>query len=517
MGVLSGLAPEGVFRFFEEICGIPHGSSDTGRISDYLVRFAKDRNLEYIQDESGNVIIYKDGTAGYENSAPVMLQGHMDMVCEKTPECDIDFANDGLTLRLEDGVISADGTTLGGDDGIAVAFALAIMDADDIPHPPLECVFTVDEEIGMLGAAALDCSPLKSCTMLNLDSEDEGYLLVSCAGGVCATCHVPVQMTEADGDEMTAARLTVTGLTGGHSGVEIIKQRANADKLLGRLLYNIGKEVPYELASVSGGFKDNAIPKEAAADVVIAYKDVDNFRKSAEKWESVLRHEYKRTDSGLEVRFETKKDLCGSSVEKGNCQGDDRTYDEGEHIRVMTGSSKKRVISALNLVPNGVRRMSDDIEKLVQTSLNLGILRTERDEVLMSFSVRSSVGSEKEMLVAELECLMDAIDEIGGSEKTAGRCRLTLAGDYPAWEYREESPLRDIMTEVFEEQYGHPPVVQALHAGVECGLFAGKVDGLDCVSFGPDMKDIHTADESMDVASVRRTWEYTLEILRRLK
>lgn len=497
MGVLSGLAPEGVFRFFEEICGIPHGSSDTGRISDYLVRFAKNRGLKYIQDESGNVIIYKDGTAGYENSAPVMLQGHMDMVCEKTPECDIDFANDGLTLRLEDGVISADGTTLGGDDGIAVAFALAIMDADDIPHPPLECVFTVDEEIGMLGAAALDCSPLKSRTMLNLDSEDEGYLLVSCAGGVCATCHIPVQMTEADGDEMTAARLTVTGLTGGHSGVEIIKQRANADKLLGRLLYNIGKEVPYELASVSGGFKDNAIPKEAAADVVIADKDVDNFRKSAEKWESVLRHEYRNTDFGLEVRFETKP--------------------EGEHIRVMTDSSKKRVISALNLVPNGVRRMSDDIENLVQTSLNLGILWTERDEVMMSFSVRSSVGSEKEMLVAELECLMDVIDEIGGRGEAAGRCRLTLAGDYPAWEYREESPLRDIMTEVFEEQYGHPPVVQALHAGVECGLFAGKIDGLDCVSFGPDMKDIHTADESMDVASVRRTWEYTLEILRRLK
>ena len=237
MGVLSGLQPEGVFKFFEEICGIPHGSSDTKRISDYLVRFAGDRNLRYIQDEKNNVIIFKDGTPGYENSAPVMIQGHMDMVCEKDHDCEIDFSKDGLRLKLEDGVVSADGTTLGGDDGIAVAFALAIMDDDNISHPPLECVFTVDEEIGMLGAAALDCSELKSKTMLNLDSEDEGYLLVSCAGGACAICHIPVEYEDIAARDLLMAKVTVTGLVGGHSGVEINKQRANADKQLARLLY----------------------------------------------------------------------------------------------------------------------------------------------------------------------------------------------------------------------------------------------------------------------------------------
>ena len=254
MGVLSNIEPYGVFRFFEEICGIPHGSSDTKKISDYLVKFAIDKNLRYIQDESNNVIIFKDGTAGYEDSAPVMLQGHMDMVCEKDVDCDIDFERDGLRLVLEDGVISADGTTLGGDDGIAVAFALAILDADDIPHPPIECVFTVDEEIGMLGAAAIDCSPLKSRIMLNLDSEDEGYLLVSCAGGACATCHIPVEYENAEDDHLVV-KIIVEGLTGGHSGVEIIKQRANADKQLARLLYNIGRDVPYRLISIQGGLK----------------------------------------------------------------------------------------------------------------------------------------------------------------------------------------------------------------------------------------------------------------------
>ena len=300
MGVLSNIEPYGVFHFFEEICGIPHGSSDTKKISDYLVKFAIDKNLRYIQDESNNVIIFKDGTAGYEDSAPVMLQGHMDMVCEKDVDCDIDFERDGLRLVLEDGVISADGTTLGGDDGIAVAFALAILDADDIPHPPIECVFTVDEEIGMLGAAAIDCSPLKSRIMLNLDSEDEGYLLVSCAGGACATCHIPVEYENAE-DDHSVVKIIVEGLTGGHSGVEIIKQRANADKQLARLLYNIGRDVPYRLISIKGGLKDNAIPNKAEAYVGIDPEDVDNFVKSAEKNEKILRHEFGNTDPELEI------------------------------------------------------------------------------------------------------------------------------------------------------------------------------------------------------------------------
>lgn len=504
MGVLSNIEPYGVFHFFEEICGIPHGSSDTKKISDYLVKFAIDKNLRYIQDESNNVIIFKDGTAGYEDSAPVMLQGHMDMVCEKDVDCDIDFERDGLRLVLEDGVISADGTTLGGDDGIAVAFALAILDADDIPHPPIECVFTVDEEIGMLGAAAIDCSPLKSRIMLNLDSEDEGYLLVSCAGGACATCHIPVEYENAE-DDHSVVKIIVEGLTGGHSGVEIIKQRANADKQLARLLYNIGRDVPYRLISIQGGLKDNAIPNKAKAYVGIDPENVDNFVKSAEKNENILRHEFGNTDPELIVKVETNlSDDLGSYNNADDVQND--MYGRTMINRVMTEKSSDIVIRSLMMMPNGIQKMSNDIEGLVQTSLNLGILNTTEDEVTASFSVRSSVQSEKENLIDQLRCVSVSA---GGS--------LEVQGDYPAWEYRHDSPLRDIMVDVFEEQYGRKPVIQAIHAGVECGLFAGKMPGLDCVSFGPDMKNIHTSRESMDVASVQRTWKYTLGILQRLK
>ena len=502
--VLENLEPKEVFRFFEEICQVPHGTFDTKRISDYCVAFAKERGLACIQDETNNIIISKPGTVGYENSEPVIIQGHMDMVCEKDTDCDIDFEHDGLRLVFEDGVISADGTTLGGDDGIAVAFALAILDADDIPHPPLECVFTVDEEIGMLGAAAIDCSPLKSRIMLNLDSEDEGYLLVSCAGGACATCHIPVEYENAK-DDHSVVKIIVEGLTGGHSGVEIIKQRANADKQLARLLYNIGRDVPYRLISIQGGLKDNAIPNKAEAYVGIDPENVDNFVKSAEKNEKILRHEFGNTDPELVVKVETDlSDDLGSYNNADDVQND--MYGRIMINRVMTEKSSDIVIRSLMMMPNGIQKMSNDIEGLVQTSLNLGILKTTEDEVTASFSVRSSVQSEKENLIDQLRCVSVSA---GGN--------LDVQGDYPAWEYRHDSPLRDIMVDVFEEQYGRKPVIQALHAGVECGLFAGKLPGLDCVSFGPDMKNIHTSRESMDVASVQRTWRYVLGILERLK
>ena len=504
MAVLENCEPKRVFHYFEEICKIPHGSGNTKQISDYLVQFAKDHDLKYVQDEMNNVVIYKPGTAGYENAPVVIIQGHMDMVCEKDTDCDIDFEHDGLRLVFEDGVISADGTTLGGDDGIAVAFALAILDADDIPHPPLECVFTVDEEIGMLGAAAIDCSPLKSRIMLNLDSEDEGYLLVSCAGGACATCHIPVEYENAK-DDHSVVKIIVEGLTGGHSGVEIIKQRANADKQLARLLYNIGRDVPYRLISIQGGLKDNAIPNKAEAYVGIDPENVDNFVKSAEKNEKILRHEFGNTDPELVVKVETDlSDDLGSYNNADDVQND--MYGRTMINRVMTEKSSDIVIRSLMMMPNGIQKMSNDIEGLVQTSLNLGILKTTEDEVIASFSVRSSVQSEKENLIDQLRCVSVSA---GGN--------LDVQGDYPAWEYRHDSPLRDIMVDVFEEQYGRKPVIQALHAGVECGLFAGKLPGLDCVSFGPDMKNIHTSRESMDVASVQRTWRYVLGILERLK
>ncbi|MDO5784523.1 MAG: aminoacyl-histidine dipeptidase [Eubacteriales bacterium] len=482
MAILTGLEPASVFQYFEEICSIPHGSGNTKQISDYCVRFAQEHALRCIQDASNNIIIFKDGTPGYEQSAPVMIQGHLDMVCEKTADCTIDFETDGLSLRVDDGLISAEGTTLGGDDGIAVAYALAILAADDIPHPPLEVVFTVDEEIGMLGAAALDCAPLRARTMLNLDSEDEGYLLVSCAGGVCATCHVPIVRKSMEGIYVT---LAVSDLAGGHSGVEIDKGRANANQLLGRALNELYKTVSYSLISVSGGLKDNAIPREAVAELIASPEATAAILSFAAKYQKIFAAEYHATEPSLSLTA-----IIG----------------ESGTFSVMDNSSQTRTIAALVNLPSGIQRMSADIPGLVQTSLNLGILATTDDDVSMSFSVRSSVGTEKEALVSQLSNLMDVL---GGS--------VVCAGDYPAWEFNPDSKLRDLMIEIFEEQYGRKPVVQALHAGVECGLFAGKLPGLDCVSFGPDMTDIHTTSERMDVASVQRTWRFTLEILKRLK
>lgn len=487
MKVLSSLEPHKVFEYFEEICSIPHGSSNTKKISDYLVTFAREHDLRYIKDQSNNVIIFKDGTPGYEASAPVMLQGHMDMVCEKDKDCNIDFERDGLALVLNDGIISANGTTLGGDDGIAVAYALAILDSSDIPHPPLEAVFTVDEEIGMLGAAAIDCSPLKSKIMLNLDSEDEGYLLVSCAGGVTAASHIPVSFIPAA--DKTLMSINISGLLGGHSGVEIDKNRANANILLGRILYTLNKKLSFNLVSIEGGLKDNAIVKTAVAVIAVNESDIQTVKDCVSHMEYLFKHEYVVSDPDIKITAEITDSSPAATAND-----------------MMDNISTNRVIAALVNMPYGIQGMSSNIEGLVESSLNLGILKTTDTEVVLSYCVRSSIASRKQEMLDKITSLTELLSGY-----------VTLTGDYPAWEYRQDSPLRDLMKDIFTEQYGREPVIQALHAGVECGLFAGKIPDLDCVSFGPDMKDIHTTNESMDVESVKRTWEYTLEILKRLK
>lgn len=485
MHILENLEPGRVFYYFEELSGIPHGSRNTKAISDYCVAFAKARGLRVIQDASNNVVIFHPGTSGYEDHAPVIIQGHLDMVCEKEPDSTIDFLQDGLTLVVEGDYVHADRTTLGGDDGIAVAFALAILHDDTIPHPPLEVVLTVDEEIGMLGANALDYSVLQGRTMLNLDSEDEGSLLVSCAGGVTATCHIPVvrEAAHPDAANSTFYTLTISGLTGGHSGVEIIKGRANASKLLGRVLYALSKETSLWLVSLCGGLKDNAIPREASACLTLDDNKYD-IHSFITKWQHILQKEYAITDPSLTLIL-TQSDRADAAV--------------------MDPLSTQHAIHALYLLPNGIQSMSHDIEGLVQTSQNLGILDTTDTEVTYSFSTRSSVASEKAELLSRMECLMQAL---GGT--------LTTSGDYPAWEYRKDSPLRDLMAELFTKQYGYAPKIEAIHAGVECGLFAEGLPGLDCVSFGPLIEDIHTPKERLSISSVQRTWEYTLAILNHL-
>lgn len=485
MAVLAQLEPKAVFRYFEEICGIPHGSSDTQAISDYLVAFAKKRNLYVRQDTLGNVIMKKPATRGYEDVPVVMIQGHMDMVCEKTDDKEIDFHTQGLDLVLDENVIHADRTTLGGDDGTAVAFALAILDADDIPHPALEVVITVDEEIGMLGAAGITTEDLHASYMLNLDSEDEGQLLVGCAGGMTAVCHMPVQWENCDLAHPFCMQIDVDGLLGGHSGMEIIKQRANANKVLGRALKAIRTVADIRILSIDGGKKDNAIPRAAQAVFAVEAEAKDAVKQAVQTMQAAISHEYEVSDPDVTLKMTE----CTEAV-----------------VETMKRVSGDAIIDALFLLPNGVQKMSDAMPGLVQTSLNLGILTMKQDEVQMGFSVRSSVGSEKNLLALQIRVLCE---RLGGM--------YTESGAYPAWEYKQDSKLRDVMVAVYEELYGEKPKLDVIHAGVECGLFMDKMEGLDCVSYGPQMYDIHTPNERLHVDSVQRTWEYTLEILKRLK
>ena len=485
MAVLAQLEPKAVFRYFEEICGIPHGSSDTQAISDYLVAFARKRNLYVRQDTLGNVIMKKPATRGYEDVPVVMIQGHMDMVCEKTDDKEIDFHTQGLDLVLDENVIHADRTTLGGDDGIAVAFALAILDADDIPHPALEVVITVDEEIGMLGAAGITTEDLHASYMLNLDSEDEGQLLVGCAGGMTAVCHMPVQWENCDLAHPFCMQIDVDGLLGGHSGMEIIKRRANANKVLGRTLKAIQAVADIRLVSIDGGKKDNAIPRAAQAVFVAETEKQPAIQQAVQTLQAAISHEYEVSDPDVTLKMKE----CTEAV-----------------VETMNRVSGDAIIDALFLLPNGVQKMSDAMPGLVQTSLNLGILTMKQDEVQMGFSVRSSVGSEKNLLALQIRVLCE---RLGGM--------YTESGAYPAWEYKQDSKLRDVMVAVYEELYGEKPKLDVIHAGVECGLFMDKMKDLDCVSYGPQMYDIHTPNERLHVDSVQRTWEYTLEILKRLK
>ena len=480
MAILTGLQPSGVFEMFEQLCGIPHGSRNTKAISDFCVRFAQEHGLDYRQDDSNNVILFAPATPGMEQAQPVMLQGHLDMVCEKEADCPLDLQKEGLNLRTDGEWIWAEDTTLGGDDGIAVAYALAILADPTIPHPPLEVVLTTDEEIGMLGAAAIDLSEVKARRVLNIDSEEEGVLLAGCAGGATVCCHIPLMWTLKKG---LRATVQITGLRGGHSGMEIQKGRANANKLMGRFLNEMDEIFAYALCTVNGGNKDNAIARESTADVVILPERLAELTAFAAQRQEAYRAEYGEADPDITIAV---------------TPGTEDTFE------IMMGDCRRSVLSVLQQLPNGVQQMSRDIEGLVQTSLNLGILKVDFRGIHLTSSVRSSVNAEKQQLIQQLA-------EICG--KLGGSCEVM--GEYPAWEYKADSPLREIMTEVYLEQYGRKPAVEVIHAGLECGLLSGKLDGLDCVSFGPDIVDIHTTREKLSIPSVQRTWKLLLEVLKR--
>lgn len=475
---LAGLEPGAVFGYFEEICTIPHGSRNTKMISDYLVGFAKAHGLAYIQDEMNNVILFAPGTCGMEDHDPVILQGHIDMVCEKEAACPIDMAAEGLDVTHDGTCVYARGTTLGGDDGIATAMALALLADNTIPHPPLEVVMTTEEEIGLLGADAIDLSQLKGRTMINLDSETEGVFTVSCAGGCTAYITLPVERRAVYGP---CIRLTVDGLKGGHSGADIHLKRANADKVMGQFMSRIQEIMPLCLTSLSGGAKDNAIPRSSQATMVAMGINLERINDIAAALQEEIRANFDEPDATVQA-FDVDA-LGGNS---------------------LSTESTAKVISLLCSAPNGVQKWSADIEGLVQTSLNLGIAKLG-DRFSATFSVRSSVNAEKQEVLDQLKALADML---GGT--------YSQDGEYPAWEFRKESRLRDTMVRVYRELFGQEPKVEAIHAGLECGLFSQKLEGLDCVSIGPNIRDIHTTRERLEIASTERVWKFLLEVLKNL-
>lgn len=472
MGVLSELQPKDVFKYFEEITQIPRPSYHEKAISDYLVKFAKDRGLEVYQDDIYNVIMIKEASEGYEDQEPIILQGHMDMVCEKNPGVEKDMEHEGLDLYIDGDYVRAKGTTLGGDDGIAVAYALALLDDDTLKHPRLEFVCTVSEEVGMDGAQAIDCSPLKGHILLNMDSENEGVVLAGCAGGGCANITLPVKR---EASTVNQKSIKVTGLTGGHSGTEINKGRANSLFTMTRIFRYLSAADPdFRIITLSSGSKDNAIPRESIAVISTSLAD-DKFEEIIRNAEKALKDEYSASDPDLTVEIS----------------------DSDSKVSPLDKASSANVIALLSSVPNGVQRMSDNVEGLVETSLNWGVSDLHYNELNMKAAVRSSVGTAFDSLISQISC----ITAYHGAE-------FKVTGAYPAWEWVKESVLRDRMQKIYKDMFGKDLVIEAIHAGVECGLLAGKIKNLDAISMGPNIIDIHTPNEHLSISSVKRMYDF---------
>lgn len=480
MNKLSNIEPSDVLGIFEEMSQIPRTSGNEKEISDWLVDFANKRNLEVYRDSALNVVIKKPGTKGYENSPAVIIQGHMDMVGEKSKTSTHDFLKDPIALRVDGDYVYATDTTLGADDGIAVAYGLAILDSKDIPHPPIELLVTTSEETGMNGAIDLDPSHINGKVLLNIDAEEEGVFLVSCAGGVNAiTSFKPIY----ENNHSDAYEIFIGGLKGGHSGMEIVKQRANAVKLLGRLLDKISSEHQIKLASIYGGAKHNAIAREASAVIVGKDLNLSELSKIAEEMADIFKNEYSKEDPGIVI------EVNQASAERSMSEGDTRM-----------------LIDYITVVPDGVETVSREIEGLVVSSLNLGVLETKDDEIVFTHSIRSSVRSLRD----EIALRVQHIARLCGAS-------INLCDSYPEWQYNPDSKVRDIAVKTYKDLWGKEPAIEAIHAGLECGLLKEKLGELDMISFGPNLYDVHTPNEHMSISSVERTYKFLKTLLANLK
>lgn len=476
MAVLNQLEPKKVFQFFEEICKIPHGSGNLGEICEYCVHFAEERGLKVMRDDADNIIIWKEASPGYEGKEPVILQGHLDMVCEKTAESNHDFKKDALQLYVEDGFVKAKNTTLGGDDGIALGMILALLDENDVPHPPIEAVFTADEETGMGGAKALNLQLLKGRKLINIDSEEEGVLTVGCAGGV--SCHTSFPM-DFSGRQGNVFQVVICGLKGGHSGSEIDRQRANALKLVGRFLYETMQSTKIFLIDAKGGGKENVIASRA--EIVVMAEDPDVFKDTADRMYSIWKEEYAEEEPGLTIQIENQGYITANTISED-----------------MT----EKIVYYLMAAPDGPMGYNRSLPGQVETSLNHGIMAVRDGYLTIDTLVRSSVGSKKMELAKRLEILSKL-------------CGATFLADneYPGWAYKKQSSLRDLMVKTYCELFGTDPKVLTIHAGLECGLFMDKKKDLDCVSFGPDILDIHSVKERLSIESVERSYRYLKAVL----
>lgn len=480
MSKLAGLKPERVFYYFEELTKIPRCSNDEKRVSDYLISVGESLGFETIQDNVLNVIIKKPGTKGYENSPTVVLQGHMDMVCEKRDDSSHDFSKDAIRLSLQEDFVMAEETTLGADNGIAVAMCLAVLEDKNISHPPLEVLVTTSEETGLTGAAALSPEHVEGRILINIDSEEEGTILVSCAGGQRDEISIPVEDIEADNNKESYT-LKISGLQGGHSGMEINKGRGNSNKILGRALHRLNEKIDFDLYYIDGGSLPNAIPRYAYAKILLSNKELDLAKEIINEIDSEIKQELLSSDKEVRISLE----LAQESIDK-----------------VFSNTTKTKIITALMIIPTGIQSMSQNIQGLVESSINLGVVKTKDDKVTIECSLRSSVGSLKKQIGKQLELIASTL-----------KSDYETSSAYPAWEYKEDSYIRKVFMDSYRELYNKDMKIEAIHAGLECGLFSEKFDDMDMISFGPNMAGVHAPGEKLSISSTERSYSLLVKVL----
>lgn len=483
MSKLKHLEPAKLFYYFEEITKIPRCSMHEEQIADYLCKFAKDRNLEHYRDSANNVIIVKKPSPGYEDVEPIILQGHMDMVCEKIFESKHDFSKDPIDFIVDRDLIIAKETTLGADNGVAVAMMLALLDEENLQNPRLECLFTTNEESGMTGARNLDSSPLTAKRLINLDSEEEGVATVACAGGQRSLLIYKIEREEFK-DKRDFYELSISGLKGGHSGTSIDKGYANAIVRLARALYRLNEKFDIKLISINGGVKENAIPRRASAKLAIKPEDLNEVRLLIIRLNAEYVKELGKIDPDVRLNFEASQE-------------------EKYHYK---DELKDKVISVLNVIPNGVLTFSKDIPGLVESSSNLGVIREEDDELTIISTLRSSRGSLKEFLSDKNKILAEAF----GAE-------YKVVSNYPEWQYEDHSEVRDLVADSYLKLFNKNIEFYAIHGGLECAIFKETIGSIDMVSIGPSMSGIHAPGESLSISSTKRVYELLKEVLKNTK